>query len=127
MAIKKEVIVSDAPAVGIDVGGQSLAVLSDGAAIESRIRDHSKIKELQHDLRLHTRAGKSGENKKPKTKGSSAFNATRYKLAKEHERIRIKERNELHWISREVVRRYPNIVLKDIKIPNLVKGCRGAY
>ena len=99
-------------------------MLSDGAAFESRKRDHSKIKELQHDLHLHTRAGKSGEYNKAKTKGSRAFNATRYKLAKEHERVRIKERNELHRISREVVTRYPNIVLEDIKIPNLMKNKR---
>ena len=76
---------------------------------------------------MHTRAGKSGEHNKPKTKVSRAFNATRYKLDKELERVRIKERNELHRILREVVTRFPNIVLEDIKIPNLVKGCRGVY
>ena len=124
MAIEKEIAVSDAPAVGIDVGVKSLAVLSDCTAIESRVRDHSKIKELQHDLHLDTRVGKSGEHNKPKTKGSRAYNATRYKLAKEHERVRIRERNELHRISREVVTRYPNLVMEDIKIPNLVKNKR---
>ena len=124
MAIEKEVVVSDAPAVGIDVGIKSLAVLSDGTAIESRNRDHSKIKELQHNLHLHTRVGKSGEHNKPKTKGSRAYKATRYKLAKEHERVRIRERNELHRVSREVVTRYPNIVMEDIPIPNLVKNKR---
>ena len=123
-AIEKEVVVSDAPAVGIDVGVKSLAVLSDGTSIESRSRDHSKIKELQHDLHLQTRAGKSGEHNKPKTKGSRAYNATRRKLAKEHERVRIKERNDLHMISREVVTLYPNIVLEDLTIPNLVKNRR---
>ena len=76
---------------------------------------------------MHTRTGKSGEHNKPKKKGSRAFNATRYKLAKEHERARIKERNELHRISREIVTQFPNIALEDIKILNLVKGCRGVY
>ena len=45
MAIEKEVVVSDAPAVGINGGIKSLAVLSVGTVLESRIRDHSKIKE----------------------------------------------------------------------------------
>ena len=124
MAIEKEVVVSDAPAVGIDVGITSLAVLSDGTSLESRIRDLSKVKELQHDLHLDTRAGKSGEHNKPKTKGSRAYNATRHKLAKGHERVRIKERNDLHKVSREVVTWYPNIVFEDIQIPNMVKNRR---
>ena len=84
MAIEKEIVVSDAPAVSIDVGIKSLAVLSDGTDIDSRIRDHSKIKELQHDLDLQTRAGKSGEHNTLKTKGSKAFNATRYNIPAYH-------------------------------------------
>ena len=124
VAIEKEVVGSDAPAIGIDVGVKSLAVLSDGTAIESRVRDHSKITELQRDLHLQTRKGKSGEHNKPKTKGSRAYHATRYKLAKAHERVRIRERNALHRVSREIVTLYPNIVLEDVQIPNMVKNRR---
>lgn len=73
--------------VGTDIGVRSLAVLSDGNEIAGRDRDQSKIKELQGALHVQTRVGKSGDHIKLETNGSKAYNVTRYKLAKEHERI----------------------------------------
>lgn len=61
--------------------------MSDGGVVRGLELDHSKVTELESNLRLQTRAGKSGEHYKPKTKGNNAYNATRYNLGKAHERI----------------------------------------
>ncbi len=71
---------------------------------------------------MQPRKGKTGTNNKPKTKGSSAHQAVRYALAKEHERLRIKERNALHRISREIVSSHPKLAIEDLQIPNMVKN-----
>ena len=118
----KEIVPSNAPVVGIDVGINSLAVLSDGTEYGGRNRDHSKIKDLQRDLHLQRRKGKTGKHNKPKTKWSNAHRAVRYKLAKTHERVRIRERNALHRISREIVNKHPNIAIEKLQIPNMVKN-----
>ena len=118
----KEIVPSNAPVVGIDVGINSLAVLSDGSEYGGRKRDHSKIKALQKDLHQQPRKGKTGKHNKPKTKWSNAHRAVRFKLAKTHERVRINERNALHRISREIVNNHPNIAIEDLQIPNMVKN-----
>ena len=118
----KEIVLSNAPIVGIDLGINSLAVLSDGTEYVGRVRDHSEIKALQKDLHLQRRKGKTGKHNKPKTKGSDVHRAVRFKLAKTHERVRIREWNALHRISCEIVNTHPNIAIEDLRIPNMVKN-----
>lgn len=72
---------------GIDVGHKLQSEISDGCSVTGRELDHSKVKELERNLRLQNCTGISVEHYKPKTKGSNAYNATQYKLGKAHERI----------------------------------------
>ena len=128
MALEKEVVVSDAPAVAIDGGIKTLAFLSDGTAIESRIRDYSKIKELQHDLHLHTRARVSLAiitSLRRRVAGRLMLHGTN--LPRRISVFGLKSGMSYIGFHVKLQRGFQILVLEDIKIPNLVKGCRCVY
>ncbi len=111
---------SNAPLVGVDFGMNSSAVLSDGKEIGNC--NHSKMTALDRYLHLQPRKGKSGNHIKPSTKGSNAHHAVKFKLAKEHERLRITERYALHWVSREIFNSHSNLAIQELQIPNMAKN-----
>ena len=56
--------------------------------------------------------------KKPERKGSNADRVGKCNLAKEHERLWIREPNKLDRISLELVTAHPDIAVEDLQILN---------
>lgn len=107
-----EILPKTGKAVGVDVGIEKFAALSDGALIENpKFLRKSELK-LKYEQRLLSR----------KKKGSSSRKKQRDKLAKLHRKIRNQRNDFLHKESRKLVENYDVIVFEDLKIKNMVKN-----
>jgi putative transposase len=100
--------------VGIDVGLEHFATLSDGELIENPrfLRKHEKkLKTAQRQLSR-------------KQKGSNRRDKTRKRVAKLHEKVARKRRGFLHRVSTQIVRSYGRIAVEKLTIRNMVKNRR---
>lgn len=100
--------------VGIDVGLESFAVLSDGTTIEN---PRYYRKEKQRLARLQRRLSR-------KKKGSRNRNKARVKVARLHEKIRNKRLNFLHKASRQIADKYETVYVEDLIISNMMRNHR---
>ena len=98
--------------VGIDVGIEKFAALSDGALI----KNPQFLRESEAKLKYEQRRLSC------KKKGSNSRKKQRNKLAKLHCKIKNRRNNFLHIESRKLVRSYDVIVLEDLRIKNMVKN-----
>ena len=99
-------LTSSANPIGIDVGLETFATLSDGAVIENPRflkRSQEKLKALQRSLSTKQRG--SNNRKKAKTK-----------LAREFERVANRRKNFLHQITRDLVNRYDGFFVEKLDI-----------
>jgi len=98
--------------VGIDVGLNSFAILSDETVIDNP-RFYRKLEKrlarLQRELSR-------------KKKGSNNRNKARLKVARLHERIKNQRRDFLHKASRKIADMYKTVYVEDLKIQNMVKN-----
>ncbi|MCK9343725.1 MAG: transposase, partial [Massilibacteroides sp.] len=95
--------------VGIDLGLNSFAVDSDGAAIENpRFHEHSlkKIKKMQQSVARKKRFSKNWEK-------------VRRKLERVYDRITNQKRDFLHKLSRRYVDTYATICVEDLDVKGL--------
>ena len=98
--------------VGVDVGINTLATLSDGTEIENpKTLDKydSKLRKTQRTLSR-------------KKKGSSNRNKQRSKVVRIHQKIRNIRKDHLHKASRILTDTYDRIIFEDLQIKNMVKN-----
>jgi len=98
--------------VGIDVGLNSYAVLSDGTRIENPRFYRKSEKRLAHLQRKLSR----------KKRGSNNRNKVRLKVARLHEHIENQRTDFLHKASRQIADAYEAVYVEDLKIGNLVRN-----
>jgi len=98
--------------VGIDVGLNSYAVLSDGTQIANPRfyrKSENRLANLQRGLSR-------------KKRGSNNRNRARVKVARLHEHIQNQRTDFLHKASRKIADTYESVYVEDLKIRNMVKN-----
>jgi len=110
--VKPELLSETHKSVGVDVGIEKYAALSDGILIENpRFLRQSESK-LKHEQRCLSR----------KKKGSNSRIKQRERLTKLHHKIKNQRNDFLHKESRKLVKNYDVIVLEDLRVKNMVKN-----
>ena len=102
----------EGPAVGIDLGLHSFAVLSDGREIEPPKhlrRAERRLKRLQRRLSR-------------KKKGSSNRNKARLLVARQHEKVANQRADFLHKHSRQLVDEHSHIGIEDLHVAGMVRN-----
>ena len=98
--------------IGIDVGIEKFAALSDGSLIENPKFLRKSEAKLKHEQRSLSR----------KKKGSNSRKKQKTKLAKIHRKIKNQRNDFLHKESTKLVKAYDTIVFEDLRIKNMVKN-----
>ncbi|MFQ5794044.1 MAG: RNA-guided endonuclease InsQ/TnpB family protein [Candidatus Bipolaricaulia bacterium] len=99
--------------VGIDVGVESLATLSDGTQIENP-RWYRKAE------RRLTKAQRRVSRRK---RGSNRHHKAVRLLQRAHEKVQNQRKDFHHKLSRKLVNQYDRIYYEDLNIQNMVKNC----
>lgn len=100
------------PSVGIDVGIEKLATLSDGSIIENPrtlVKTQAKLAKAQRSL-------------SKKKKGSSNRAKQRIKVAKLHRKIRRQRDDFMHKTSTYLAKTYGEIVFEDLNVKGMLKN-----
>ena len=110
--VKPEYLPKTNKSVGIDVGLEKFATLSNGTMVENpRFLRESEAK-LKCEQRRLSR----------KKKGSNSRKKQRTKVAKIHHKIKNQRNDFLHKESNKLVNNYDTIVFEDLRIKNMVKN-----
>jgi putative transposase len=110
--VESEILPKTNKSIGVDVGLEKFAALSDGIIIENpRYLRESEVK-LKHEQRSLSR----------KKKGSNSRKKQRERVAKLHRKIRNQRNDFLHKESKKLVDNYDVIVLEDLQIKNMIKN-----
>ena len=100
------------PSVGIDVGLEKFATLSDSTAIENPRFLRKSERKIKRAQRLVSRR-KKGSNRRRKAKSV---------LARTHRRVRNQRRDFAHKLSRQLADSYSTITFERLNIMNMVKN-----
>ncbi len=100
------------PAIGVDLGLTSFAVLSDGSRIESPKALAADLVRLRHRSQAHSRKQKGSKNRVKSARS----------LARLHYRIRCRRRDFLHKTTTGLARNKPVVVIEDLAVANLVRN-----
>ena len=111
-AVEQESLPRSNAAVGIDMGVSDRLTLSTGEALRRRRKPNSKLRRSQQRLSRCR-------------KGSRRWKQRRATLANHQYRERVRNRNECHRITTELVRRFGLIVLEDLTIKNMTASVKG--
>jgi putative transposase len=109
---EKAIIHPSTEKIGIDVGLESLAVLSDGQVITNPrylIQSEARLKIL------HRRLSR-------KKKGSANRRKANFRLAKQHLKVSNQRTDFLHKLSRKITTKFFFIAVENLKIKNMVKN-----
>jgi putative transposase len=98
--------------VGVDVGLEQFAALSNGKKIAAPKPIEKKLKRLKRLSKQHSRKVKGSKNRK-----KSAL-----KLARQHRKIRNTRKDFLHKCSTELAKTKSVIVVEDLNIPGMLQG-----
>jgi len=98
--------------VGIDMGINSYAVLSDGGTIENPRFYRKSEKRLAHLQRSMSK----------KVRGSRNYVKAKVQVARLHEKIGNRRTDFLHKESRKIADKYENVYFEDLKIRNMVRN-----
>lgn len=102
---------ADTP-IGLDLGITDRLTLSDGRSVERRLTDGDRIKALQRRI--------------SRCKRNSGGQRKLYRqLARLKFREAVRNRNECHRITTDLVRRHSLIAVEDLAIRNMVRSARG--
>ena len=99
---------SDSP-VGVDLGVKDRIATSTGESVPGVKRESKRIKKLQREV-ARARKGSKSRAKKVNL------------LAKEHDRVRVSERNACHRLTSWLVKRYARIAMEKIDRESIVKN-----
>ena len=102
----------EGPAVGIDLGLKSFAVLSDGREVDPPEHLRKAERRLQ---RLQRRLSR-------KKKGSSNRARARLLVARQHERVANRRADFLHKLSRQLVDEHGHIGIEDLHVAGMVRN-----
>ncbi len=100
------------PAVGVDLGLTSFAVLSDGTRFASPKALSSDLSRLRRRSRAHSRKRKGSRNRMKSARS----------LARLHFRIRCRRRDFLHKATTELARTKSVVVVEELAVANLVRN-----
>lgn len=98
--------------IGVDVGIESFATLSDGRTFSQPKKIRRLRKKLAKLQRLHSR----------KKKGSKNRERARKKVARIHQRIADVRKDFLHKLSTKLIRENQAIALEDLAVKNMVRN-----
>ena len=98
--------------IGVDLGINRLATLSNGERIANPKHSNRRRKELAHQSRHFAR----------KTKGSKRWEKQRVKVARVHARIADTREDYLHKVTTDLVRRFDLICIEDLNVRGMVKN-----
>lgn len=98
--------------IGIDVGIESFATLSDGRKFSQPKKIRRLRKKLARLQRLHSRTVKGSKNRE----------RARKKVARVHQHIADVRKDFLHKLSTQLVRENQAIALEDLSVSNMVKN-----
>jgi putative transposase len=104
------------PVVGIDLGVNCFAVLSDGERIESPRPLQRSLRRLRRLSRQHSR----------KQRGSCNRRKSAVRLARLHRRVRNQRRDFLHKATTRLSKTKRVIVIEDLCISGMTRSARGA-
>ena len=110
--VEKEALLLSSSSVGIDMGVADRLALSTGERIERRRKPNEKINRAQQRLSRCR-------------KGSRRWRQRRVVLANIQDRERIRNRNECHRITTDLIMRFGVIVLEDLAIRNMTASASG--
>jgi len=110
--VEPEILPKTNKNVGVDVGIEKFAALSDGTLIYNPKFFRKSEAKLKHEQRKLSR----------KKKGSNSRKKQRHKLAKIHQKVKNQRKDFLHKESRKLVENYDIIVFEDLQIKNMVKN-----
>lgn len=99
------------PAVGVDVGLEKFAALSNG----------ENIKNPRHLIKTERKLKRAQRNFSRKQKESRNREKAKQKLAKLHAKVRDQRRDFLHKVSRELVNAYAFIAVENLNIRGMVR------
>jgi putative transposase len=102
------------PAVGVDLGLNSLVALSDGTLIEAPGSYRG----------LEAKSRRAHRNLSRKRKGSRNREKARVRLARVEERIANKRRDYAYKTARSIVDRYDKVYLEDFRVANMMRNRR---
>ena len=98
--------------VGIDLGVSRQAVLSTGESIDKRQPDMRRARRLQRKL---SKAGRYSGNRVKK----------RLACARERARISEREKQAMHRLTSELVKRHKHFVVEDLAYQNMTRSAKG--
>ena len=110
--------ISEAQAVGVDVGIKALAVLSDGTVIEGNKPSRKygkKLRRLQQSL-SRKKGARKGEKK------SNNYHKQQLQVSRLHEKIGNSRNDSLHKLSSKLTQNYSLIGIEDLNIKGMVKN-----
>ena len=110
--VEKEALPKTGRSVGLDMGIRSRIALSDGSFIERRRMDTDKATILQRRIAQCKRG--SGNQRK-----------LYRQLARLRHRNSVRNRNECHRITTEIVRNHDFIAVEDLRIDGMTRSARG--
>ncbi len=110
--VEIEALAATGKVVGIDLGVSDRLVCSDATVYARRTVDEGQLKKIQRRMAR-------------KKKGSSRYRKLTATLANVHQRERIRNRNECHRITTQVVSNNDVIVMEDLKIRNMTASAKG--
>jgi putative transposase len=102
------------PAVGVDLGLNSLVALSDGATIKAP-RSYRMAEE---------RLGRSQRRLSRKTRGSRNREKARRRVASACERVANQRRDYAYKTARSIVNRYERVYVEDLRVQNMMRNRR---
>ena len=108
----QESLPSSSAVVGIDMGVSDRMALSTGEALRRRRKPNDDLNRAQQRLSRCR-------------KGSRRWKQRRATLANHQYRERVRNRNECHRVTTELVRRFGLIVLEDLTIKNMTASAKG--
>ena len=111
-AVEREPLSESGRRVGIDLGVNNRIALSGGEMIEGRQFDRSRETSLRRDVSRKRR----GSNRRRKAVAA---------LSRETRRNAVRNRNECHRITTEIVREYGGIAMERLVIRNMTRTARG--
>ncbi len=122
--------------VGIDAGVAKRIALSDGTLIPGHQKNRRKGKRLQRKLARsglakNGKGGKRWDTDFTTRRGrrhkeeTNAYRKTRALKAKEEQRLTESNRNALHRLTTDLVRKYDFFAAEALQIPNMVRSAKG--
>jgi len=111
-AVEQEPMPLSNKVVGLDMGVSDRVTLSTGESIRRRAKPNAKLRRAQQRMARCR-------------KGSRRWKQRRAILSNLQDRERIKNRNECHRITTDIVRRFGLIVIEDLKIDNMTASAKG--